>query len=109
MRNRKTGIAEGGGAADGRFWDGPGLLGARRRLRQYRMSAEQGSNKSQFDCRAFNALPKQHAEPPTRVVRWRVGLNVRRVLSQLPAGKRWVQDSEARADFLRDCLRQIQP
>ncbi len=41
LRNRKTVIAEGFGAADGRFWNRPRLRGTRRRLRDRQMSAEQ--------------------------------------------------------------------
>src|SRR6202011_5350557 len=70
LRNRETGIALGGGAPDGRFWNRPGSLGARRRLRERKMAAEHASNNTQTERRAINALPKQHAEPPTGVVGW---------------------------------------
>ena len=84
MRNRKTGITEGGGAADGRFWNGPGLLGVSAALaRAASRAPSMPAIKSQSDRRAFNALPKQHAEPPTRVVRWRVGSGGRRVPSAI--------------------------
>src|ERR1700733_12529613 len=73
------------------------------------MSAEHAGNKNQSDRRAFTALPKQHAEPPTRVVRWRAGSSVRRVLSQWRATKRLARDSEGLADLSKRCLRQTQP